>query len=429
MIKDRTILELIQDPNWIEISTAGRVLSHKKMGSVCFGFISDATAKIQYCIKRDTFPGDYKEACNSVTRGQHIAIAGTRFTTGTGELTINVTSITVVQSAHSGMADKWNGIVDVENIYRERYRDTSTNLEAAKVFLTRAKIISFFRQYLEGEGFIEWQSPVLDTQASGALAKPFITHSNEMDKDLYLRIATETSLKKAVCGGFDRVYEIGPVFRNEGASRSHMPQYLSLEYYMAYGDYLDGKKFFLEMLKCLLNRLGYYDQITVFDGVELNWNDIPTVLYRDLFSQNGYDSPDTMLAKDADEIFKKYIRPGLVQPMIVTDYPAHMSPMAKRRDDDENTVEQWQLVICGQEIIKAYSELTDPVIQRRLLEEQSIEKSGGNDDTMMLDEGFLDAISFGLPPTVGVGVGLERMIAILADKKNIRDVVFSPLMG
>lgn len=429
MIKDRPIIELIRDPNWMEISTAGRVLSHKKMGSVCFGFVSDATSKIQYCIKRDTFPGDYKAVCNSVTRGQHIAISGIRFTTGTGELTINVTSLEVVQSACSGLGDKHSGIQDIETIYRARYKETAIDTEAAKVFLTGAKIVSFLRRYLEDNGCVEFSTPILTKSSCGAAAKPFITHSNFFDKDYYLRIAPEIHLKMLLASGFDNVFEIGPQFRNESCDRQHQSEFTSLEFYRSYVDYQDNKVFFLKMLNGLLNQLGFYDQLTTYDGITLDWNNIPTVLYRDLFARHNLPSPDSLEPSVADELFKKTIRPTLQQPIIVEDYPARMSPLAARRAGDDSTANQWQLIVAGQELVKCYDELVDGKLQRKLLEDQMAQRANGDEEAMMIDEEFLECLDYGIPNCSGLGLGISRLVAILTDKRNIRDVIFFPMMG
>jgi lysyl-tRNA synthetase class 2 len=428
MLKNQTISALINDSTWTETSTAGRVLSHKKMGSVCFGFIADATGKIQYCIKRDSFSGDYKEACNSVTRGQHIAITGTRFITAAGELTINISSIKVAQPSCSGLGDKHNGIRDIETIYRARYKETAIDSDAAKVFLTRSEIIKNLRIYLWSKGFVEVETPILTPVASGAMAKPFVTHHNDLDKDFYLRIAPETALKAMTAGGFDKIFECSKSFRNEGSDRSHIQEFTSLELYNCYADYQDNKVLFLDMMRYLLTSLGHSSQKITYDNIELDFSNIPTVLYRDLFAQHGLPSPDTMVPSYADEVFKKVIRPTIIQPTIIEDYPARMSPMAKRRDDDETTCEQWQLVICGWEIVKCYSEIVSESVQRQLLEDQMSQRAGGDEETMMLDESFLDALSFGAPPQSGIGIGICRLVAILTNQISLRDVTYFPLM-
>ena len=428
MIKNQTIEELIRDSFWTNISTAGRVLSHKKMGSVCFGFISDATGKIQYCIKRDFFPGDYKDACNSISRGQHIAISGTRFVTGTGELTINITSIKVVQADCSGLGDKHNGIKDIETIYRSRYKDTAIDLVSAKVFLTRSEIIKNLRIYLWSKGFMEVETPILTSVPSGAMAKPFVTHHNDLDKDLYLRIAPETALKAMTAGGYDKIFECSKSFRNEGTDPSHIQEFTSLELYNCYADYQDNKGLFLDMMRELLTSIGNPDQKIFHGDFELDFSNIPTVLYRDLFAKHGLPSPDALIPSVADELFKKTIRPNLIQPVIVQDYPARMSPMAKRKIDDESTCEQWQFIVCGWEIVKCYTEIVSESVQRKLFEDQMEQRANGDEETMIIDNGFLDALSFGAPPQSGLGIGVCRLVAILTNQSSLRDVTFFPIM-
>jgi lysyl-tRNA synthetase class 2 len=270
---------------------------------------------------------------------------------------------------------------------------------------------------------------MLASQASGAMARPFVTHHNALDKDLYLRIAPETHLKMMMVGGFDKIYELGKSFRNEGLDRSHLQEFLSLEWYMAYADYQDNKELFNHFFDTLLIRLGFQNESVKWGDHDLNFAKIPTVKYRDLFSRAGLTSPDSMSASEADEIFKKKIRPTLIQPVYVEDYPAHMSPMAARKGDDSSTVEQWQLIVGGWEIVKCYTELVDPVLQRTLLEEQTAQKAGGDEETMMLDEGFLEALEYGCSPCSGLGIGIERLICILANKQSLREITFFPMMG
>lgn len=430
MIKDRPIIELISDPNWTEISTAGRVLSFSKLGNISFGKIIDATGEFQFSLKKQTLGESYKTICSSITRGKHIAITGNRWTTGSGQDTIDVVSLTVVQEAHSGMIGSWEGLNDPEKVYRARYRETSVDTEAAKVFLTQSKIIWAIRKFLiERHHFVEVETPILTSASCGASAKPFITHSESFDKDYYLRIAPEIALKTQLSGGFDKLFELGKSFRNEGNSRSHVNEILTIEWYQAYIDYLDNKVLFLELLGVLLNSIGFYDGLVPYNGGTLDFNNIPTVLYRDLFAAAGYDSPDTMSAQNADELFKKHIRPTLLSPVIVQDYPARMSPLAKRRDDDPNTAEQWQFIVDGVELCKCYTELVDPILQRQLLEDQMSQRDNGDAEAMMIDESFLSCMEYGIPNCSGLGLGISRLVAILTDKRNIRDVIFFPMMG
>ena len=431
MIKNHTIEQTTKLPLHSEVLTAGRVVSFRRMGNVAFGHIQDATGKIQVCFRRDDMGGSevYKPFISDVIIGCHIQVDGIIWDTSTGERSILAGQAKVLNRPMRGFPSSFYGVVDDDVRFRKRYLETSIDIESASVFRLRSKIISNIRQLLEEENFLEVETPMLATQASGAMAKPFVTHHNALDKDLYLRIAPETHLKMMMVGGFDKIFELNKSFRNEGLDRSHLQEFDSIEWYMAYANYQDNKTLFNHFIGTLLTRLEFNNKSVKWGEYDLNFTDIPTVRYRDLFSRAGLPSPDSMSASDADEIFKKKIRPTIIQPVYVEDYPAHMSPMAARKIDDSSTVEQWQLIVGGWEIVKCYTELVDPILQRTLLEEQAAQKSCGNDDTMMLDEGFLEALEYGCPPCSGLGMGVERLICILANKNSLREVTFFPTMG
>ena len=431
MIKGQTIEETSHRSLNSEVSTAGRVVSFRRMGNVAFAHIQDSTSKLQVCFRRDDVGGAdiYKPLVSEIIIGCHIQIKGVIWDTSTGERSILVHQAKVLNRPMRGIPSTFYGVADDEVRLRKRYLETSIDVEAAAVFRLRSKIISTIRQILDEEKFLEVDTPMLASQASGAMARPFVTHHNALDKDLYLRIAPETHLKMMMVGGFDKIYELGRSFRNEGLDRSHLQEFLSLEWYMAYANYQDNKELFNHFLDTLLIRLGLQKESVKWGDYDLNFEKIPTVKYRDLFSNAGLTSPDSMSSSEADEIFKKRIRPTLIQPVYVEDYPAHMSPMAARKGDDTSTVEQWQLIVGGWEIVKCYTELVDPVLQRTLLEEQAAHKAGGDEEAMMLDEGFLEALSVGCPPCSGLGIGIERIICILANKQSLREVTFFPMMG
>jgi lysyl-tRNA synthetase class 2 len=431
MIKNQTIEETSLRPLNSEVSTAGRVVSFRRMGNVAFCHIQDSFGKIQVCFRRDDMGGAdiYKPLVSEIIIGCHIQVKGVVWDTSTGERSVLVSEAKVLNRPMRGIPSTFYGVADDEVRLRKRYLETSIDLEAAAVFRLRSKIISTIRQILDEEKFLEVDTPMLASQASGAMARPFVTHHNALDKDLYLRIAPETHLKMMMVGGFDKIYELGRSFRNEGLDRSHLQEFLSLEWYMAYADYQDNKELFNHFLSTLLIRLGFQRESVKWGDHDLDFTEIPTVKYRDLFSRAGLTSPDSMSASEADEIFKKKIRPTLIQPVYVEDYPAHMSPMAARKGDDSSTVEQWQLIVGGWEIVKCYTELVDPVLQRTLLEEQAAQKAGGDEETMMLDEGFLEALEYGCSPCSGLGIGIERVICILANKQSLREVTFFPMMG
>ena len=431
MIKNQTIEETSLRPLNSEVSTAGRVISFRRMGNVAFCHIQDSTSKLQLCFRRDDMGGAdiYKPLVSEIIIGCHIQVNGVIWDTSTGERSILVHQAKVLNRPMRGIPSSFYGVADDEVRFRKRYLETSIDVEAAAVFRLRSKVISTIRQILDEEKFLEVETPMLAAQASGAMARPFVTHHNSLDKDLYLRIAPETHLKMMMVGGFDKIYELGKSFRNEGLDRSHLQEFLSLEWYLAYANYQDNKTLFNHFIGTLLTRLEFNKESVKWGEYDLNFTDIPTVKYRDLFSRHGLPSPDSMSASETDEIFKKQIRPNLIQPIYVEDYPAHMSPMAARKVDDPSTVEQWQLIVGGWEIVKCYTELVDPILQRTILEEQSAQKSGGNEETMMLDEGFLESLEYCCPPCSGLGIGIERVICILANKKSLREVTFFPMMG
>lgn len=431
MIKSQTIEETSLHPLDSEVSTAGRVVSFRRMGNVAFCHIQDSTSRLQLCFRRDDMGGAeiYKPLVSEIIIGCHIQVKGVIWDTSTGERSILVHQAKVLNRPMRGIPSTFYGVADDEVRLRKRYLETSIDVEAAAVFRLRSKVISTIRQILDEEKFLEVDTPMLASQASGAMARPFVTHHNALDKDLYLRIAPETHLKMMMVGGFDKIYELGKSFRNEGLDRSHLQEFLNIEWYLAYADYQDNKALFNHFLNTLLIRLGFQRESVKWGEYDLDFTEIPTVKYRDLFSRAGLTSPDSMSASEADEIFKKKIRPTLIQPIYVEDYPAHMSPMAARKGDDPSTVEQWQLIVGGWEIVKCYTELVDPVLQRTLLEEQAAQKAGGNEETMMLDEGFLEALDYSCPPCSGLGIGIERIICILANKQSLREVTFFPMMG
>lgn len=430
MTKYQSILSLISDPSWQTATVIARVTSFRRMGNIAFSTVQSAEAKIQIVLKKDVTP-NFKETCAAIQLGVHISVSGSRYVTSTNELSILADRVEIVQTANVGFPDKFHGLKSDETVQRKRYISTSTDLEAAAVFITRSKIIYNIRKFLiERHDYLEVETPTLMNAASGALAKPFITHSNSMDRDYFLRIAPEIHLKMMIAGGYPKIFEIGKNYRNEGISKQHLNEFSMIEWYEVGATYEDNKALFLKLIKYLLDTLGFYNQITPYDCGALDWNNIPTVLYRDLFAKHNLPLPDSLEPSVADELFKKTIRPTIWNPLIVQDYPARMSPLAARKTDDDSTACQWQLIVAGQEIVKCYNEETSPTIQRKSFEEQAAQRESGDEEAMMIDEEFLECLGFGVPSILsGLGIGIDRLVAILTDKRNIRDVVFSPLMG
>lgn len=403
----------------------GRVLSFRRHGNIAFGQLSINGNEIQFVLKKDLTP-DFKKVVGEVCIGCHIELNGEFSDTSTGVFSLFAAYAKVLARPMVGFPARGETIVDPETRLRKRYLDLAVDAEYFKLFQRRAWLIKRLRNLMADYDFVEVDTPVLCPQASGAMARPFITHHNVLDADLYLRIAPETYLKRAVVAGFDRVFELGKQFRNEGIDPSHLQEFTSIEWYVAYWNYRDNLKFFQTIFNKIVNGLLPLNCHLDYQGTKLNFTFPDEILYRDLFHKETGTYPDTMSAKQADEIFKHKVRPKIIQPTYVLDYPAHMSPMAKRKDDDPQTAEQWQFIVNGWELVKCYSELTDPVLQRKLLQEQMEAKSNGDDEAMALEEDFLEALEYGAPPMSGLGMGVDRVVAIMLNQKSLRDVVMFP---
>lgn len=414
------------------VTLAGRVVNFRHLGSIAFGKLVDQSGKIQFCFNKKENPETFKQWVKAVKMGSIITIEGEMWTSTTGEKTVLVNrGFKVLRDPMHPFPNKVDGIVDPELRLRKRYLDIVMNPEVKEVFMARSRVISVLRSVLELHHFMEVETPILQTRASGAQARPFQTHHHAYDADLFLRIAPETYLKRAVAASFDRVYEIGKNFRNEGVDPSHLQEFTSIEWYAAYWTYKDNLKMFQHMLPTLIQAAGVVRRedgrlIVTHQGVELDFTNPPVRPYAAVFEQYAGVSPWSLSsAKEVDEMFKAKVRPHLVQPVYLTDYPAHMSPLAQRSEDGR-TVEQWQLVANGWELVKCYTELTDPVLQRQLLEEQMADRAAGDDEAMMLEEDFLECMEYGMPPMSGAGFGLDRFIAIVTNQTTLRDVVLFP---
>ena len=422
----RDIINYGEDGTYV--SVVGRVLSYRKMGGVAFGHISDnSDTKIQFAFNKKMMDEAVFKEWSAIPRiGDIVSIEGEVWTTSTGEKTVLANKgFQRLQKASVGFPDKWHGMTDPELVRRKRWLECATNPESRKLYRFRSKLISAIRSYFEQKDFMEVETPILTPQASGAQARPFVTHHNALDADFYLRIAPETYLKRMTAAGFDRVFEIGRQFRNEGIDPSHLQEFTSLEWYASYWDYKSNMVMFRNMLYHLYK--SFVDYGDVREKLEM-WCKAPVVEYRKLFMEHTGRSPDDMSAKDADLVFKTAVRPKLIDPIFVVDYPAHMSPMAARCENDDKTVQQWQFIVDGWEVVKCYTELTDPVLQRQLLEEQMQERANGDDEAMMIEEDFLECMEHGMPPQSGAGIGIDRFVSLLFGVSNLRDVVFFPTL-
>ena len=439
------------DPNREKVSVAGRLIALRDQGKAAFGHIQDADGKLQVYFRKDTLGEEkYKEAMDILDVGDIVGVEGELFRTMTGELTVEVQDFKLLAKSLRALPEKWHGLKDVEQRYRHRYLDLIANAKAREIFKIRSKAIRSLREFLESKGFMEVETPILQTVASGAMAKPFITHHNALDMDMYLRIAPELYLKMLVVGGFNRVYEIGRNFRNEGIDTTHNPEFTMVEFYGAYLDYNDLMELTEELFrKILMDTVGTL-QIT-WEGQELDFSKpfrrLPffdalkekTGKDKDFFldeekarafaKEVGIPKADELThLKILDKLFEHFIEDELIQPTFVIDFPKILSPLAKTHRNDPDLVERFELIVNKQELANAYTELNDPEDQRERFLQQLKEKAAGDEEAMDIDENFLMALEYGLPPTGGEGIGIDRLVMMLTDSPSIREVILFPTL-
>jgi lysyl-tRNA synthetase class 2 len=446
-----------------DISIAGRLMSRRIMGSASFAEIQDSTGILQIYIRRDDIcPTEDKTFYNTVFKklmglGDFVGVKGYIFTTQTGEISLHVTDIKILSKAVKPLpvvkrdeeGKVYDGFTDPELRYRQRYVDLTVNPEVKSTFVTRAKIISNMRRFFDDHGWLEVETPILQAIHGGAAARPFNTHHNTLDMPLYLRIANELYLKRLIVGGFEGVYEFGKMFRNEGMDRTHNPEFTSMEIYVAYKDYV----WMMEMVEELFEkvtqsihgktivkvgereidfagpyrRLTMYDSILEYSGVDVSQMDEAGL--RAACRQMGIAVDDTMgRGKLIDEIFGAKVEEHLIQPTYITDYPIEMTPLAKKHRTEPGLVERFELFVNGKEIANAYTELNDPIDQRERFEDQLKLAARGDDEAMAMDEDFLRALEYGMPPTSGLGIGIDRLTMLLTNKTTIQEVLFFPQM-
>ncbi|NPA12649.1 MAG: lysine--tRNA ligase [Aquificae bacterium] len=439
------------NPEREPVKVAGRLIAFRPQGKASFGHIQDADGKLQIYLRKDTLGEEkYNQLIDILDVGDIIGVEGELFRTNTGELTVEATDVQLLSKSLRALPEKWHGLKDVEQRYRHRYVDLIANPQAREIFKIRSKAIKSLREFLESEGFMEVETPILQPVASGAMARPFKTHHNALDMDMYLRIAPELYLKMLVVGGFNRVYEIGRNFRNEGIDTTHNPEFTMVEFYGAYLDYNDLMDMTERLFRKILmdtkgtlqikwgdaqldfskpfRRLKFFDALKEATGKDKEFF-LDEDKARAFAKEVGIPKADTLThSKLLDKLFEHFIEDSLVQPTFVIDYPKVLSPLAKTHREDPDLVERFELIINRQELANAYTELNEPEEQRKRFEQQLKEKKQGDDEAMDVDENFLMALEYGLPPTGGEGIGIDRLVMMLTDTQSIREVILFPTL-
>ncbi|GAB5052156.1 lysine--tRNA ligase [Pediococcus ethanolidurans] len=434
----------------VKATIAGRMMSKRGKGKVGFADLKDRKGTMQIYVRKDTVGEDEYALFKQADLGDFIGITGEVMKTDMGELTVKATDLTFLTKALRPLPDKYHGLQNVEQIYRQRYLDLISNDDSFERFMKRTKIISAVRKYLDGLDYTEVETPVLHSQAGGANARPFITHHNALDIDLYLRIALELHLKRLIVGGMERVYEIGRVFRNEGMDTRHNPEFTMLETYTAYFDFHDVMDETEGIFKAAVKAVAPDGKIT-FQGTDLDLSqDFARMHMVDAIKKyTGVDFWPKMSLEEArkladdhkihyedwwqvghiiNEFFEQLVQDKLTQPVFIYGHPVEISPLAKKNPEDARFTDRFELYIKGNEFANAFTELNDPIDQRQRFEAQVKEREQGNDEAEGIDEDFIEALEYGMPPTGGLGIGIDRLVMLLTDAPSIRDVLLFPTM-
>jgi lysyl-tRNA synthetase class 2 len=427
------------------VSLAGRIVALRHHGKTCFAHVMDHTGRVQLYARADQLGDDFA-LFTEIDLGDFVGVTGEMMRTRTGELTVAVKAFTFLAKSLRPLPEKWHGLKDVETRYRQRYVDLIVNPDTRRIFLLRSRIIQALRAFLDARGFVEVETPMMQPIPGGAIARPFKTHHNALDMDLYLRIAPELYLKRLVVGGLERVYEISRVFRNEGMSTRHNPEFTICEFYQAYADYTDlmelTETLFAELARTLLGtgtltwgehtvdltppwrRLPFFTALSEALGVTVTPETDPGTLAR-AAAARGLDTggPADKVWKD---VFDELIEPSLVQPTFIVDFPIELSPLAKRKRDNPRLVDRFEGYIGCRELVNAYSELNDPIDQLSRFREHAALAARGDDEAHWLDEDYVRALEYGMPPTAGEGIGIDRLVMLFSDQPSIREVILFP---
>ncbi|MFT8363613.1 MAG: lysine--tRNA ligase [Sporolactobacillus sp.] len=434
----------------VAVVMAGRLMAKRRKGKAGFADIQDFEGRIQLYIRKDSVGDEQYEIFKHIDIGDFVGVEGTVFKTHVGELSIKVTNFSILSKALRPLPDKFHGLKDVEQRYRQRYLDLIVNPEVKKTFILRSKIVKAVRDYLDSLNYLEVETPTMHSIAGGAAAKPFITHHNALNMDLYMRIAIELHLKRLIIGGFEKVYEIGRVYRNEGIDTKHNPEFTMLELYASYYDLRDimqvTENLFAHVAETVLGgtaleydgqtidlkagwrRLHMVDAVKEVTGVDF-WPQMTDEQARQLAAAHGVSvTADMTFGHVVNEFFEQKVEDTIIQPTFITGHPVVISPLAKKDPEDNRFSDRFELFIGGREYANAFSELNDPIDQRERFEQQMREREAGNDEAQVIDEDFLEAMEYGMPPTGGLGIGIDRLVMLLTQSASIRDVLLFPQM-
>lgn len=391
---------------------AGRLVAYRDQGNLIFFDFQDESGKIQAVLKKDNL-SNFKILKQNLDIGDFVGVSGSLFKTKKGEKSIEAKNCEIIAKSLKPLPSQWYGLKEIEERFRKRYLDIILNPEVKEKFIKRSQVIGYLRQKLDAEGFLEVETPMLQPLPGGAKAKPFITRHNALNCDFYLRIAPELYLKRLLVAGFEKVFEIGRNFRNEGIDRDHNPEFTMLELYWAYSDWQGLMDFVEKLLKKLIG------------NNKAKW---PRITFADSFKKYAKIDASKLKSDELDEIFKKEVRPKIIDPTFITHYPKSISPLAKSCADNPDLTERFQLIIDGTEVVNGFSELNDPIEQRKRMEEQEKMYRAGDEESPRLDEDFLEALEYGMPPAAGLGIGIDRLIALITKSHNIKEVIIFPTL-